>query len=212
MSSILRCSKPKKRAEMIEHVYRLAMVLRDMRNYDSLVPILLCLQHPVITRLKKTWKYVSERVKKDLGMIEQNSNTATVIRLCSPMNNWAYLREEQLRSMKELTPSLHYFGLVMSDLILNEEAKSDTIPASSSDMCNEFEVNLNKHMTRARIVYQSYVRGCQGQDLDGEALRLRYRDTAKHPVNEKLLQHMFNLSTYNRPSDQHLWDLSKSIE
>ncbi|KAI3660442.1 hypothetical protein MP638_002525 [Amoeboaphelidium occidentale] len=168
-------------AEIIEKMYQLALELYKINNFESLISLLLAIQHPVISRLKSAWKKVNKTVQVAFGhsqtdskTLEQNGAELNLLKLCSPLRNWTYLREQvktRILSTSTDEPGMAYFGLYTSDLILNEEAKQDFI--SSSIKGNEKLINLNKLLFRSKTI-EMFCLACKREDIFGNAQRTTY--------------------------------------
>jgi hypothetical protein len=102
--SILQYEEPKKRAIIIKYWIKIAMKCLELNNFDALMAIICSLNSSMITRLKKTWDYVSTKTKArydDLCAITDISK------------NYSVLREK----VKDLVaPCIPFVGLYLTDL------------------------------------------------------------------------------------------------
>ncbi|CAO3643866.1 unnamed protein product [Cunninghamella blakesleeana] len=83
-SEIVSVEKLDTRVKVVEKFIRLAQKCRTYSNYATLVQILLGLQSPSVSRLKKTWARVRA---KEMKLLEELSQ------FTSPMRNWKHIRD-----------------------------------------------------------------------------------------------------------------------
>ncbi|CAO3631144.1 unnamed protein product [Cunninghamella echinulata] len=83
-SEIVCVEKLDTRVKVVEKFIRLAQKCRIYSNYATLVQILLGLQSPSVSRLKRTWARVRA---KEMKLLEELSQ------FTSPMRNWKHIRD-----------------------------------------------------------------------------------------------------------------------
>jgi len=105
VSIILSQSAPKKRAQLIIKLLKIAEVLREINNFHSIVAIMAALSHNSIYRLTQTWDQLSKKQK-------QKYQTLTEISL--PNLSFASYRNAIKNCQGPCVP----FGVFASDLIL----------------------------------------------------------------------------------------------
>ncbi|CAO3600490.1 unnamed protein product [Absidia cylindrospora] len=145
---IVRTPSLDDRVLVIEKFIRLAQKCQTYSNFATLVQILLGLQSPSVSRLRKTWARVAD---SEMRLLEQLSS------FTSPMKNWKHIRdnmtvvaEEYGMSPKEVQIQLPgsidrqlnqpkiklpfggcipFLGLYLSDLVFNSEQPSYLEPS-----------------------------------------------------------------------------------
>ncbi|KAI8367484.1 uncharacterized protein BYT42DRAFT_608200 [Radiomyces spectabilis] len=178
-SEIVRTRDINERTKLIEKFIRLAQKCKLFSNFATLVQIVLGLQSPSISRLKKTWSKVGS---SELRLLDQLSA------FTSPMRNWKHIRdsmtlvaEEHGMSSTDIQielPSTNYrtfrrtkikypfggcipfLGIYLSDLVFNSEqppylnpgneASNDT--ADVSPVVRQPLVNFRKHRIMATVI------------------------------------------------------------
>ncbi|KAI8335963.1 ras guanine nucleotide exchange factor domain-containing protein [Chlamydoabsidia padenii] len=147
-SEIVRTQALDERVLVIEKFIRLAQKCQVYSNFATLVQILLGLQSPSVSRLRKTWARVSD---SDMRLLEQLSA------FTSPMKNWKHIRDNmtvvaeeygmspkavQIQLPGSVDRQLHqpkiklpfggcipFLGLYLSDLVFNSEQPSYLEPS-----------------------------------------------------------------------------------
>ncbi|OZJ03382.1 hypothetical protein BZG36_04486 [Bifiguratus adelaidae] len=148
------------RARVIEKFIRIAQKCRKYSNFATLVQLLLGLQSPAVSRLKKTWACVNSR---ELRLLDELSE------FTSPMKNWKHIRDTMTYVAEELGSSsvdvssydtstgfaafrglsqkltktavkdiqgacIPFLGIYLSDLVFNSELPSYLRAKYASDM------------------------------------------------------------------------------
>ncbi|ORX51971.1 ras GEF [Hesseltinella vesiculosa] len=139
-SEIVSCNRMDLRVKVIEKFIRLAQKCKMYSNFATLVQILLGLQSPWVSRLKKTWSRVGSR---EMRLLEELSL------FTSPMRNWKHIRDNMTTVAEEygMSPTevqvempgtnprsfrrtkvkipfggcIPFLGIYLSDLVFNSE-------------------------------------------------------------------------------------------
>ncbi|KAI3655847.1 hypothetical protein MP638_006340 [Amoeboaphelidium occidentale] len=120
-SSILDCSEAEERAFRIQRWNKVALKLRELRNFNALKAVISGLSTPPILRLKKTWQLVS---KKHLSSIENLRD------LMSEQNNYAKYREALNNAPR---PAIPFYGVMMYDMTYIQAAAKRNHDSLSED-------------------------------------------------------------------------------
>lgn len=209
------------RSRIVEFFFELASNLKRIFNYDTMMAVLIGIQHSAITRMKHSvWSGVSKKVRNQLSGRQDSCKPSSNVRLsdlCSPDKNWKNIRDLCNRFViqpalaisltgepinLEQPPALAYFGLITSDLIFNEQAKHCII--TDSDVEEVFMINVSKSYCRSRLVFRDFICGCLGIRgfLDVEHFYERARPSYAS----------FYLMEDNRKFDKNLFEICDSIE
>jgi len=108
------------RPKVLERLIQLAMYLRELKNYNSLLGIIAGLNLACITRLKDSWKEVGS---KYLNIFEELSE------LCNPISNYKNYREAMRVAQG---PCLPYLGLFLHDLTFIEDGNPDYLDENNT--------------------------------------------------------------------------------
>ncbi|KAI8337889.1 hypothetical protein BC941DRAFT_501889 [Chlamydoabsidia padenii] len=136
-SEIVSVQKLDLRVKVVEKFIRLAQKCRMYSNFATLVQILLGLQSPSVSRLKKTWARVGTSEQRLLDQLSQ---------FTSPMRNWKHIRDNMTMVADEygMSPTevqvempgtnfkrtrvkipfggcIPFLGIYLSDLVFNSE-------------------------------------------------------------------------------------------
>ncbi|KAH8602270.1 ras guanine nucleotide exchange factor domain-containing protein [Bisporella sp. PMI_857] len=132
---------PKKRAVIIKHWIKIAHKCLELNNYDSLMAIICSLNSSTITRLKKTWDFVSQRRKDVLKALQA---------IVEPEKNYAVLRR---RLHDHVPPCLPFVGTYLTDLTFVDAGNPSTkqLPGTA-DGEGISVINFDKHTRTAKII------------------------------------------------------------
>ncbi|KAI7860942.1 ras guanine nucleotide exchange factor domain-containing protein [Circinella umbellata] len=139
-SEIVHTRSLEERAKVVEKFIRLAQKCKLYCNFATLVQILLGLQSPAVSRLKKTWSRVGAHEMRILDQLSE---------FTSPMKNWKHIRDSMTQVAEEYGMSpvevqiempgtnhhaftktkikipfggcIPFLGIYLSDLVFNSE-------------------------------------------------------------------------------------------
>ncbi|KAA8916263.1 hypothetical protein TRICI_001545 [Trichomonascus ciferrii] len=135
-SEVLLTWSIQQRVETVSRFIHIAYQCRqNLRNYATMMQIVLALGAPVIQRLKNTWSQIAPI---DLKMFQQMEE------LVLPMGNFANLRRELNGAMGEFSGGcIPFVGMYLSDLTFNAEQPT---------RIDHDKINFRKCVTAASIV------------------------------------------------------------
>ncbi|KAI8339469.1 hypothetical protein BC941DRAFT_393664 [Chlamydoabsidia padenii] len=180
-SEIVSADKLYLRVKVVEKFIRLAQKCRMYSNFATLVQILLGLQSPSVSRLKRTWARVGAREQRLLDELSQ---------FTSPMRNWKHIRDNMTMVADEygMSPTevqvempgtsssstttkgfkrtrvkipfggcIPFLGIYLSDLVFNSEQPpylqpTTTTTTPSSPVLAQPLVNFRKHRITATVI------------------------------------------------------------
>ena len=108
VQEVLRHDTPRRRAEVVAHLIRLAKRLHDLNNLHSEFAVLSALQSAALFRLQRTWQALNRR---DRAAFERLAD------LFSERDNFARLREHMGGTALKHDDCIPYLGLYLTDLI-----------------------------------------------------------------------------------------------
>lgn len=136
--TILQLDDPKMRAAVIRQWIKTAAKCSELNNYDSLMAIICSLNSSMVTRLKRTWDMVPQKMKTRLDELKSIVDVG---------KNYAVLRQ-QLQD--HVGPCIPFVGLYLTDLTFIDVGNQTTrlLPEGAS------VINFDKHMRTAKIISQ----------------------------------------------------------
>lgn len=139
--TILHHDDVKKRAVTIKHWIKIASKCLELNNYHSLMAIICSLNSSTISRLRKTWDYVSQKRRDMLNNLQA---------IVEPDKNYAVLRK---RLHDQVAPCLPFVGLYLTDLTFIDAGNPATkqLPGVG-DSEGISVINFDKHMRTAKII------------------------------------------------------------
>ncbi|KLU87108.1 hypothetical protein MAPG_06113 [Magnaporthiopsis poae ATCC 64411] len=143
--TILHYSEVKKRATVIKHWIKIAHQCLELNNYDALMAIICSLNSSTITRLRRTWEFVSARRRELLKQMQA---------VVEPSQNNKVLRG---RLHDHVPPCLPFLGMFLTDLTFVDIGNPATKQLNGSDGGSEggnglTVVNFDKHTRTAKII------------------------------------------------------------
>ncbi len=109
VQEVLRHPAPKRRAEALAHLVRLAKKLHELNNLHSEFAVLSALQSAALYRLSRTWALLHRRERQTFERLAE---------LFSERDNFARLREHMgATALKPGNDCVPYLGLYLTDLI-----------------------------------------------------------------------------------------------
>ncbi len=108
VQEVLGGETPRKRAEAVAHLVRLAKRLHELNNLHSEFAVLSALQSAAIYRLSRTWQALSRRERVTFDRL---------LDLFSERDNFARLREHMGGTALKHDDCIPYLGLYLTDLI-----------------------------------------------------------------------------------------------
>ncbi|KAK8862282.1 ras GEF [Apiospora arundinis] len=140
--TILQHSDVKKRAAVIKQWIKVAHQCLQLNNYDGLMAIICSLNSSIISRLRKTWEFVSPKRREMLQALQ------TIV---EPSNNNKVLRA---RLQGHVPPCLPFLGMFLTDLTFVDIGNPATkqLPGAGSDEHGLTVVNFDKHTRTAKII------------------------------------------------------------
>ncbi|KAK8134118.1 hypothetical protein PG984_006130 [Apiospora sp. TS-2023a] len=140
--TILQHSDVKKRAAIIKQWIKVAHQCLQLNNYDGLMAIICSLNSSIISRLRKTWEFVSPKRREMLQALQ------TIV---EPSNNNKVLRA---RLQGHVPPCLPFLGMFLTDLTFVDIGNPATkqLPGAGSDEHGLTVVNFDKHTRTAKII------------------------------------------------------------
>ncbi|GKT66117.1 ras guanine-nucleotide exchange factor [Colletotrichum tofieldiae] len=145
--TILQYSEVKKRAAVIKQWIKVAHQCLELHNYDGLMAIICSLNSSTISRLRKTWDFVSVKRREMLRTLQA---------IVEPAQNNKVLRT---RLHDHVPPCLPFLGMFLTDLTFVDIGNPATkqIPTLGGDGCEEnggglTVVNFDKHTRTAKII------------------------------------------------------------
>ncbi|TDZ39395.1 Ras guanine nucleotide exchange factor A [Colletotrichum spinosum] len=145
--TILQYSEVKKRAAVIKQWIKVAHQCLELHNYDGLMAIICSLNSSTISRLRKTWDFVSPKRREMLRTLQA---------IVEPAQNNKVLRT---RLHDHVPPCLPFLGMYLTDLTFVDIGNPATkqIPTLSGDGSEEnggglTVVNFDKHTRTAKII------------------------------------------------------------
>ncbi|KAK8094352.1 hypothetical protein PG997_001037 [Apiospora hydei] len=140
--TILQHSDVKKRAAIIKQWIKVAHQCLQLNNYDGLMAIICSLNSSIISRLRKTWDFVSPKRREMLEALQA---------IVEPSNNNKVLRA---RLQGHVPPCLPFLGMFLTDLTFVDIGNPATkqLPGASHDEHGLTVVNFDKHTRTAKII------------------------------------------------------------
>ncbi|KAK8086825.1 hypothetical protein PG994_001799 [Apiospora phragmitis] len=140
--TILQHSDVKKRAAVIKQWIKIAHQCLHLNNYDGLMAIICSLNSSIISRLRKTWEFVSPKRREMLQALQ------TIV---EPSNNNKVLRA---RLQGHIPPCLPFLGMFLTDLTFVDIGNPATkqLPGAGHDEHGLTVVNFDKHTRTAKII------------------------------------------------------------
>ncbi|KAF6837689.1 Ras guanine-nucleotide exchange factor [Colletotrichum musicola] len=145
--TILQYSEVKKRAAVIKQWIKVAHQCLELHNYDGLMAIICSLNSSTISRLRKTWDFVSPKRREMLRTLQA---------IVEPSQNNKVLRT---RLHDHVPPCLPFLGMYLTDLTFVDIGNPATkqLPTLGGDGCEEnggglTVVNFDKHTRTAKII------------------------------------------------------------
>lgn len=137
--SILQLEEPKRRAIIIKQWVKIANKCLELNNYDSLMAIICSLNSSTISRLKRTWELVSQKIKATLEHLRG---------IVDVSRNYAVLRQ---RLQNHVPPCLPFVGTYLTDLTFVDHGNQPVrnLPTEDGSMA---VINFDKHMKTAKII------------------------------------------------------------
>jgi hypothetical protein len=141
--TILQLEDVKKRAIMIKQWVKIAAKCLELNNYDSLMAIICSLNSSMVMRLKKTWEFVSTKIKARLEELKAITDVG---------RNYAVLRQ---RLHNHVAPCIPFVGIYLTDLTFIDVGNGTTrqLPGDSGRE-GASVINFDKHMKTAKIINQ----------------------------------------------------------
>lgn len=140
--TILQYNEVKKRAAVIKQWIKVAHQCLELNNYDSLMAIICSLNSSTITRLRRTWEFVSPKRREMLKTLQA---------IVEPANNNKVLRG---RLHDHIPPCLPFLGMFLTDLTFVDIGNPPTKQLANG--CSEdgglTVINFDKHTRTARII------------------------------------------------------------
>ncbi|OAD77211.1 hypothetical protein PHYBLDRAFT_123163 [Phycomyces blakesleeanus NRRL 1555(-)] len=138
-SEIVRTRQIDERVRVIEKFIRLAQKCKLFCNFATLVQILLGLQSPSVSRLRKTWSRVGT---SEMKLLDQLSA------FTSPMRNWKSIRDSMMMIKLPFGGCIPFLGIYLSDLIYQANTQNTPI----SPVLKQSLVNFRKHRIIATVI------------------------------------------------------------
>ncbi|KAL8420545.1 hypothetical protein RB594_003361 [Gaeumannomyces avenae] len=142
--TILHYNEVKKRATVIKQWIKIAHQCLELNNYDALMAIICSLNSSTITRLRRTWEFVSARRRELLKQMQA---------VVEPSQNNKVLRG---RLHDHVPPCLPFLGMFLTDLTFVDIGNPSTKQLAGSDGseggCGLTVVNFDKHTRTAKII------------------------------------------------------------
>ena len=140
--SILQHNEVKKRAAVIKQWIKIAQQCLELHNYDSLMAIICSLNSSTISRLRKTWEFVSPRRREILKTLQA---------IVEPSNNNKVLRG---RLHDHIPPCLPFLGMFLTDLTFVDIGNPPTkqLSHNGSEETGLTVVNFDKHLRTSKII------------------------------------------------------------
>ncbi|KAH8204525.1 hypothetical protein TruAng_001299 [Truncatella angustata] len=140
--TILQYPDVKKRAAVIKQWVKIAHQCLQLNNYDGLMAIICSLNSSIISRLRKTWEFVSPKRREMLKTLQA---------IVEPSNNNKVLRA---RLQGHVPPCLPFLGMFLTDLTFVDIGNPATkqLPGSGSEDQGLTVVNFDKHTRTAKII------------------------------------------------------------
>ncbi|KAJ3318923.1 hypothetical protein HDU76_000687 [Blyttiomyces sp. JEL0837] len=136
VKSILNEKDTRKRSGILKHYIKIAdrMLTPNINNYDGMFAIISALNSSAVSRLRRTWEYLSDK----------NHNLFTDLkRLADPSKNYLNYRT-RLRST--LPPSLPFLGQYLTDLTFIADGNPDKRPGTTN------LINIDKYIKTYKII------------------------------------------------------------
>ncbi|OAD69826.1 hypothetical protein PHYBLDRAFT_115988 [Phycomyces blakesleeanus NRRL 1555(-)] len=134
--SILRDSDPKKRSHIIKFWIKVGDFCLQLSNYNTLMAIRSALSSTSISRLKKTWEYVSGKYKT---MYEQ------IYRATDSQRNFAEYRQ---RLTASIAPCLPFLGVYLTDMTFIDDGNSNHRTSPNGTQL----INFDKYIKTTRVL------------------------------------------------------------
>lgn len=141
--TILHYSEVKKRAAVIKQWIKIAHQCLELNNYDALMAIICSLNSSTITRLRRTWDFVSPKRREMLKTLQA---------VVDPSQNNKALRA---RLHDHVPPCLPFLGMFLTDLTFVDVGNPATKQLPGHDGCEQSGltvVNFDKHTRTAKII------------------------------------------------------------
>ncbi|KAI2625521.1 ras guanine nucleotide exchange factor domain-containing protein [Xylaria nigripes] len=140
--TILQYSEVKKRAAAIKQWIKIANHCLELNNYDGLMAIICSLNSSIISRLRKTWDFLSPRRRESFR---------TLYAIVEPSNNNKVLRA---RLQGHVPPCLPFLGMFLTDLTFVDIGNPATkhLPGIGLNGQGMAVVNFDKHSRTAKII------------------------------------------------------------
>jgi hypothetical protein len=114
-TQVLNMPSTKHQAKIIKRFIRIAEILLQMNNFQSMVQILSGLYNSSVARLKRAWANLSTSVTDTLKRIEE---------VMSPSQNFHNYREIIKEAVAQNKPVIPYVPLILRDLTFTQEGNS----------------------------------------------------------------------------------------
>lgn len=140
--TILQHPDVKKRAAVMKQWIKIAHQSLELNNYDGLMAIICSLNSSIISRLRKTWEFVSPKRREMLKTLQG---------IVEPSNNNKVLRS---RLQEHVPPCLPFLGMFLTDLTFVDIGNPATkqLPGASAEDLGLTVVNFDKHTRTAKII------------------------------------------------------------
>eukprot|EP01104_Vermistella_antarctica_P015952 TRINITY_DN5343_c0_g1_i1.p1 TRINITY_DN5343_c0_g1~~TRINITY_DN5343_c0_g1_i1.p1 ORF type:complete len:1491 (+),score=346.03 TRINITY_DN5343_c0_g1_i1:586-5058(+) len=120
-TEIVSASNIKKRVLVLQKFISIADMCLTLKNYSSLVALVLGMEHPTVSRLKETRRLLPKKDAKKL---------AELVELCSVMSNFLNLRNAI--KADEVPPLVPYMAILLRDVTLIFEGNQSHITVTSA--------------------------------------------------------------------------------
>lgn len=125
----------KKRIKLVEKIINVAWKCSQAHNFATTMEIMGGLNNVAITRLKKTWKGISERCKERWDKLTQLMDTA---------GNYAVYRASLLNARTQKIPAIPFLGVFLRDLTFIEDGNENLI--------NGEQINFEKNKLLGTLI------------------------------------------------------------